>query len=578
MNGSTAQMAFVISFSPKALTSPGLTPGHAIIDPTERILQRKGSCLGRPVVRSLRPRLLPRSCVARNVVAGDVVRAKAFKTGERLSLSKVSPHNSPVENRYILCPECVTAYVGNSISSSVQVKCPACSHMFEASPQRLYVCRNLALEKKVAERNKTTEEEQEKQLDPDKISCKHFGKCPGCTLDSEISYPPVANEVKIFAKRVLGFRKTITVEIDKGTQWRTHAKLAIRQQGIGLFRQRSHHVIEIPKCVVHHPAINSAVSALQDVLQLSAVPAYNDVTGKGGPRYALFAVERKSGKVQLTIVWNASSWKDAHPAATRVATTLWNRHNSLFHSIWFNWNTSSGNAITSPKDNAYYHMFGLDHVEENVCGANIYFLPSTFRQANLDSFEKLLLPRLHSYILPGSSIIEMYAGVGVIGLTALAQKKLNLRYLMCTEVNKHSRAPFQMSLSALNQDAQSKAEFIAGSDVDTIELIVEHNPDIVIVDPPRAGLSEECMRFFASAPQQLALKRLIYVSCSFESFMRDSRHLAQNGWQVHALHEYVLFPGNNHVELLAIFDRYLPPKPRTGRFLSKNVQRKVDDT
>ena len=72
---------------------------------------------------------------------------------------------------------------------------------------------------------------------------------------------------------------------------------------------------------------------------------------------------------------------------------------------------------------------------------------------------------------------------------------------------------------------------------------------MIIVDPPRKGLSKECKsKIFNSNATQL-----IYVSCGYDSFIRDAKEILEKGWILDHAKGFLLFPGTNHVEIIAHF-------------------------
>lgn len=77
--------------------------------------------------------------------------------------------------------------------------------------------------------------------------------------------------------------------------------------------------------------------------------------------------------------------------------------------------------------------------------------------------------------------------------------------------------------------------------------------DIVIVDPPRKGLDAEVTDGLNSS-QHVSL--IIYVSCGFAAFKRDcGKFLKTKKWRLKRAEGHILFPGADHVETLAIFER-----------------------
>ena len=140
-----------------------------------------------------------------------------------------------------------------------------------------------------------------------------------------------------------------------GREWRTHAKLVAGKAGstwapgvrLGLYSAGTHAVVPIPRCSVHHPSINAAVRAIQEATEEAGVVAYDEVRGEGMLRYCQLSVERSSGKVQATLVWNTDTLTESSPHSQRLLRQLQAQSPELFHSVWFNWNTGRGNTIVA---------------------------------------------------------------------------------------------------------------------------------------------------------------------------------------------------------------------------------------
>lgn len=488
-------------------------------------------------------------------------RVTLFTTGEKRELCPAPPHSSDAAV-YIICPKCAAAYVGNAVRGPLKVSCPSCNNVFHTSPAELYV-----EAPSVSQPSKR----------PGSVSCIHMSKCSGCTVSKSVIDPPILQDAREFLVKRLHMPTAPTVEMGPTHGWRTHAKLAIRRgtRGervvIGLFKSHSHEVMAIPECAVHSPEINCAVELLRSVLTIGNIPPYNELDGSGLARYALFTVERASKLVQITLVWNAASWKDATPFAQQTGAELWRRGKKLLHSIWFNWNTTTTNTIVNPERERFYHMFGEQHLKEIVCGVPISFPPYVFRQSNLDAFEKLLLPRLCSYIPPKSSVAEFCAGVGVIGLTAVKFGKV--RRLKASEIQAAAEGVFWDAAKAvLRSGVKAGVYFTVGSDDETINII-EEDTDIAIFDPPRGGLSDYVVEYLSKIGDEFSLHRILYVSCGYEALKKNAKSLCANGrWKLSAAHFYILFPGSDHVETLAIFDR-VRARLQTRRLFSREKEK-----
>jgi len=103
-------------------------------------------------------------------------------------------------------------------------------------------------------------------------------------------------------------------------------------------------------------------------------------------------VERRTGKVQLTLVWNTDNFRQATPVLPRLVQQLksMDKDNSLWHSIWVNFRTGPGNAILSRGPGSFKKLAGLDYVVETIGKVRFYFTPLVFRQANLGGFEQII--------------------------------------------------------------------------------------------------------------------------------------------------------------------------------------------
>lgn len=377
---------------------------------------------------------------------------------------------------------------------------------------------------------------------------------------------------------------------------------------IGLYQEGTHAVIDIPECRAHHPSINAAVKLLrQGITELSIQP-FDEDAGAGELRYVQMAVTTyntsipvdkryEQGKVQVSLVWNSRDERSQNAEKlTSIIEYLWTNGGPkssvhLIHSIWANFQTSTSNIIFGHK---WRHLKGERDMWERYGGVDITLDPCSFGQANTLSFNSLL-HKLNKYVPRSSTVVDLYSGAGVIGLSVAASRKC--RSVKCIEINKQSKVSFETSASRLpanlgctitwhNTDASVEpSHWLEGSSV-------------VIVDPPRKGLHPSVI----SALQKVALSErkaykaksslakvkdekrpwilrareaavhvdnttteegnetwpetLIYISCGWESFKRDCKSLiSSKAWQLENAHAFNFFPGTNSIEILAIFKR-----------------------
>ncbi|KAL3691988.1 hypothetical protein R1sor_005639 [Riccia sorocarpa] len=447
------------------------------------------------------------------------------------------------------------------------------------------------------------------------LDCEHFSRCSGCVIDKTLDKPHVMRDAVSFFKQNGIEDMALTT---CGTwEWRCRAKLAVRGTAenplIGLYEEGSHDIVDIPNCRAHHPRINEAVGLLKEAIKALGVQPYKEETQTGQLRYvqmvvttfnsSLPAAERYAeGKVQVSLVWNARDEKSIESRLLQpLADYLWRKGGKvrkdftpILHSVWANFQTSRTNIIFGGK---WRHLLGEDQLWERIGGADICFTPATFGQANLQAFEALLR-RLQKKVRRGSAVVELYAGVGVIGISLAVTRAC--RSVKCVEVNKEAKDSFQLSLARVPASVDSKISWRC-ADASVSPIYWLDGADVVVVDPPRKGLDPsvvEALRVAAlrgqgkqkpstlsntskvekrpwilRAKQDGVVKEtatgvleedldsvwpdtLIYVSCGWESFKRDCAALTEgDAWHLDDGHAFSFFPGTDSIETLAVFKR-----------------------
>ncbi|KAF5746937.1 hypothetical protein HS088_TW06G01113 [Tripterygium wilfordii] len=445
------------------------------------------------------------------------------------------------------------------------------------------------------------------------LQCPHFQSCSGCTEEFNLHRPLILDEVDRFFKGhgVSDF----SFDSSRLWGWRCRAKLAVRGSSmdplIGLYQEGTHNAVDIPDCKAHHPNINAAIELLRrGIRELNVEPYYED-EGTGDFRYVQMAVTThntslpasdryRNGKVQVALVWNSRNENSPNSEKlTALANFLWRnggpRSNvHLIHSVWGNFQTSTNNIIFG---NRWRHLIGERDFWEHVGGIDISLAPSSFGQANTRAFDALL-QKLHKYVPQGSSVTDLYAGAGVIGLSLAAARKC--RSVKCIEVNKESKLSFEKTVQRFPSFVDSSISWHhADASVEPLSWLM--GSDVVVVDPPRKGLdpslidalrdlssverkAKSSSESFGSYSKDKEEKRpwilrareasvqigskailennqslprtLIYISCGWESFKEDCKALmVSKEWSLEKAHGFNFFPGTQSIEVLAVFKR-----------------------
>lgn len=421
------------------------------------------------------------------------------------------------------------------------------------------------------------------------LNCPHFNDCSGCSMQRAFDTGPIAMRARSRLEPLLG--KRMEFFVGQPEKWRTQARLAVGSGDkwrpgveLGLYRRGTHQVVGIPECAVHDAAVNAGARALEAACRDAGVTGVEE--DKGDLRYAQLSVEKSSQRVVLTLVWNGENAKEAAPTLPRLVKALWpdkGSEHDLWHSIWVNYRGPGGtNAIFNLDENTWVRQRGdffavdrlFDEDEDSRLvdtDLRLSFSPLVFRQSNHDAFARLV-KSLARWVPDESTVCELYAGVGAVGLSL----RPRLAELRCSDGNPNALRAFEAAVEDQDRRIQdpclpalADASFLP---LEAHEAIVYDAPgaDVLIVDPPRKGLDPQVIELLTGDSSICKdLSRIIYISCGFEAFERDLLALTKPAagmmrpkWALAHAEGHVLFPGSDHIETLAIFER---PKPASRK-------------
>ncbi len=376
------------------------------------------------------------------------------------------------------------------------------------------------------------------------MSCPHRPPCPGCPRYGDAAPAPDA-VARLEALAVEAGGVDVRLEQGPATGYRHRARLAVRGRArspkVGLFQLGTHRIVDIPRCELHHPAINAVAAALKSAIRETGVSPYADAPHRGVVRYLQCVVQRSDATVQVVVVANEDEPDETTPVLERLEAALGPQLQGLF----FNGQPERTNAILGPH---WRHVAGAKATRERIGGADVFFPPGAFGQANLPLADRLV-ERLHSHVPHGARVLECYAGTGAIGL-GLAERA---NALAMNERSPDGLAGLRLGIAALPVEVRDRIEVVEGAAaVAAPRLGGAGAPDVVIVDPPRKGLDAPLRARLEADPPE----RLLYVSCDVDSFVDDARALtAAARLRLVALEAWAFFPFTDHVEVLARFER-----------------------
>ena len=378
--------------------------------------------------------------------------------------------------------------------------------------------------------------------------CPVFSRCGGCDL-WHMSYE---EELRFKLARVndalahIG-RQTIRAEQILGSDsilhYRNKGIFAVAEvngsPAAGFFRERSHELIPVRDCLIQNELSGRVAAAVLAFMKEHAITAYDEASGEGCIRHVFCRRAWKTNDAAACVVTarglgsKTSALVDALRAAVPELT-----------GIVLNVNKTKGNTVLSGD---FYTLWGKGEMDDILCGSRFSIAPQAFFQINPPQAEKLYRQAL-DYAAPdeNSLAFDLYCGAGTISLCLARKAGRVIGAEIVPEAVENARA----NAAANGLD---NTEFLCADAAEASVFLRERGlrPDIVVVDPPRKGMSEDAIAAVASMEPE----RLVYVSCNPSTLARDILRLNEFGYQLRAATAVDMFPRTCHVESVVSLTR-----------------------
>ncbi len=380
--------------------------------------------------------------------------------------------------------------------------------------------------------------------------CAAFPQCGGCLLQHmayEAQLRWKQQHVYELLRRVGGvplieWPSIRGMEEGERLHYRNKAQFPVRMIDghlrAGFFAPRSHRLIPLTQCLIQSEASNLLLTPLLAFLEQLGVTAYNEATGEGLLRHILIRDGRRSGEVLVCLVINGREL----PEEPRIASFLMERGVT---SVSVNVNVSRTNVILGEKTRV---IGGKNAIEEQIGPLTFTISPTSFFQVNPVQTERLYQTALEMVELIGNEVVwDAYCGAGTISLF-LAQKAKQVYGVEIVE------AAVRNAWENAAKNGMDNVKFYVGK---AEQVIPEHfrrtgiRPDVIVVDPPRAGCDEALLHTIL----EMKPDRMVYVSCDPGTLARDLRFLGKGGMEVREVRCIDMFPETGHVETVVLLSK-----------------------
>lgn len=332
-------------------------------------------------------------------------------------------------------------------------------------------------------------------------SCPYFGRCGGCQYQhSEYAFQATqkAEILREVLERVGKLHVDVPIDVVTGDPWqyRNRSQFHIQGDAIGYHERDSHRLVGITHCPISSPKVNEVLAAL-----LAMLP------DRRFPRFVR----------SLEVFTNES---DVHIGIRETEQPVARR--------FFDWCAERipgfvEGALDYPALGEHFRVSGDSFFQVNR------FLVDELVAATLDGLE-------------GETAFDLYAGVGLFSL-ALARRGFRVQ---AVETGPSAVRDLKFNARRAGIDVG-----VSQRPVEEFLLTVESSPDVVIVDPPRAGIGVTAAKTLSA----LRPRQIVFVACDPSTLARDLVPLIASGYVIRRLAMVDLFPHTLHLESVVLLQR-----------------------
>ncbi len=373
--------------------------------------------------------------------------------------------------------------------------------------------------------------------------CVHGGEpCPGAPwqgLPYERQLAEKQAQVEDSLRRIGGLDGfEMEPIVAASEQWRYRNKLEYSfgvgavgsaDEGVALgfhARGRWDLIVDVDDCKLASEPGNAARNGVREWARLEDVPAYDARARRGVLRNLVVREGRRTGQIQTRLVTTAA----------RLPRPPVDLHTTV---------EGDSGGTDGPTG-----ALGEERLREKLCGLEFEMSHNAFFQTNTEMAERLYGVALDFAGLTGRErVFDLFCGIGTIGLT-MARAAGEVWGL---EIVPEAIADAERNA---RRNKIENAKFVAANMRTGVRPLVEEagRPDVVVVDPPRAGLSQKMVRRLI----ECEASRIVYVSCNPTTLAPNAAQLEEAGYRLRRVKPVDMFPQTPHIECVALLEKAAP--------------------
>lgn len=375
--------------------------------------------------------------------------------------------------------------------------------------------------------------------------CAAFSRCGGCTLQ-HASYEAQLAMKQAAIEKLLGrfafVEPIIGMKDPYHYRHKIHASFFRSRRGmeLGIYEENTHRVVSVSDCAIQNKTANTILRTIKKLADEFRLPAYNEDTKQGLLRHVLIRCGYATGQIMVVLVVANTNF----PGRSHFVEKLRAAHPEIT-TIIQNINAQKTSMVLGEQESILY---GNGYIVDELCGLKFRISSKSFYQVNPKQAEVLYRTAIQFAKLKGKEmVLDAYCGTGTIGM--IAAKSAGM--VMGVESNS---AAIRDAIANAKENNVENIQFLRGDAAEYMGQVAGGKaikPDVVILDPPRAGASEGFLKSLITTKPE----RVVYVSCDLGTLARDLGILENGGYRAEKIQGVDMFAWSGHIEICVLLSK-----------------------
>ena len=381
-----------------------------------------------------------------------------------------------------------------------------------------------------------------------KRHCPLSGRCGGCSYVN-VPYQDELLDKRVTEEKLLSRYCTVApiLPADMITAYRCKVQAVCGMEDgrlvTGIYRRGSHKLISVRSCPLEDERAGRILETIRKAASRFGITAYDEDTGRGDLRHVLIRLAAHADEALVVLV----TANDRLKGEADIAALIHQRHPFVKGVVAIR--NREKTSMVIPENPEVRVIYGRGYITDRLCGLSFRISPVSFYQVNPYMAERLYKIAMNmADLCPSDRVIDAYCGTGTIALIAAAYGAGSV-----TGIEANPQAVHDAEENA-RINGMKNVSFVAADASKYMKDAARRGErcDILFLDPPRSGASEE----FLAAAGRMAPERIIYISCNPETLQRDLRYIRRFlPYRVTGIQPVDMFPASEHIETVVMLDR-----------------------